>query len=903
MSSTLTNPTAGVTSSGVRLSNPTAAITLGGVRLQYSVGPTQKLGRIEMPNPSVGAFPTDGLLTLPPIKVGQFPEDGIITLPKVIAQEVTLDGATTLPPAKAGQFPEDGIITLPQVQVGEIDFSGQWKLPKPSFSNSFPYSGSWKLPVPDFSIKFEGEPSHLDFYSSVELGKQHVYFDFTGSSELGAPPLTVSVKLLYGINTIQLQSVLTPFSMDTSISYSTNTVTYGLTDHTKAGTVIPYADDITLIVSHKLTYSDNISTSTKISWAMNSETLSSHTLPYSSSTPATTSVVLPFSIPTLDVITHTSKLPYSIQNDSTSIQVTSEGTQVTDTTTGTVIDVVVVEVTPVVPTNNPGQNQSYAWTTTVETTDQATSSSISVGQSLTTQVGGTSGQSYTGDVVSITPVTNSVGQTVYQIVIGSVVISNNIVSALRTSQVSVVVNGVLLSATNTTVQTSDAQVIWTAQFNLPSKSEYAAISEDDAVIISVGSESYAMVINSKSRSKTGVAADVYTISCASPAIAYQAPRATPITKTWDVSISARAVVEEVLNQSVDWQIQDWQIAADKLAFTDATPMSIAKTVVEAIGGIVQSKPDGSLLVQYRYPSPMHTLQQAPSDQVYSDADDLLSISESIGNRQVFNSIIIRDEQTSTSSSDSLSIEVDSREDGFNEGRSTFAPGEAVHLLVRKGATSTITLQEETAGQLIYAGLVTYQHTDTLAFDNVNTHSLTYRADAIVSSVWVGDDLGAITLQTSGKDVNITAAGVGLLEVVYTTTAYKYTLYSPETVIARDEFSILAYIESTKPDAVETGNINAQVVRGAADKPAPDIVTDLLPSNGIAALRGTQELDAASKTRNVTVTAVFRPSVADGQTAEILDTSQSAVWKGKITSVSHRYSPPKLVTTLQIQRPL
>ena len=64
--------------------------------------------------------------------------------------------------------------------------------------------------------------------------------------------------------------------------------------------------------------------------------------------------------------------------------------------------------------------------------------------------------------------------------------------------------------------------------------------------------------------------------------------------------------------------------------------------------------------------------------------NLLSISESIGNRQVFNSIIIRDEQTSTSSSDSLSIEVDSREDGFNEGRSTFAPGEAVHLLVRKG---------------------------------------------------------------------------------------------------------------------------------------------------------------------------------------------------------------------------
>ena len=121
---------------------------------------------------------------------------------------------------------------------------------------------------------------------------------FTGSSELGAPPLTVSVKLLYGINTITV-AICYLLHFQWTHPYLTVPIlfTYGLTDHTKSRyCFIPYADDITLIVSHKFNlFQTTYPRPLKISWAMNSENSVPH-IPYLtlSSTPATTSVVFAF---------------------------------------------------------------------------------------------------------------------------------------------------------------------------------------------------------------------------------------------------------------------------------------------------------------------------------------------------------------------------------------------------------------------------------------------------------------------------------------------------------------------------------------------------------------------------------------------------------------------------------
>lgn len=94
-----------------------------------------------------------------------------------------------------------------------------------------------------------------------------------------------------------------------------------------------------------------------------------------------------------------------------------------------------------------------------------------------------------------------------------------------------------------------------------------------------------------------------------------------------------------------------------------------------------------------------------------------------------------------------------------------------------------------------------------------------------------------------------------------------------------------------------------VLRGAGDKRGPDIVDPLVSEPVVAVERGRNELDTHSVLQQpIQMTTVFRLGVELGQIAEVVDALQGAVWRGKITGISHRISGSEVQTTLDILRP-
>jgi len=97
-------------------------------------------------------------------------------------------------------------------------------------------------------------------------------------------------------------------------------------------------------------------------------------------------------------------------------------------------------------------------------------------------------------------------------------------------------------------------------------------------------------------------------------------------------------------------------------------------------------------------------------------------------------------------------------------------------------------------------------------------------------------------------------------------------------------------------------IDLIVIRDAGDHQGEDVVDPMITSVAVALDRGRFEINEASGMRPTTLETVYRNNVEMGQIVEVHDSLQGSVWRGKISSISHRSKGPELLTRLTIMRP-
>lgn len=145
----------------------------------------------------------------------------------------------------------------------------------------------------------------------------------------------------------------------------------------------------------------------------------------------------------------------------------------------------------------------------------------------------------------------------------------------------------------------------------------------------------------------------------------------------------------------------------------------------------------------------------------------------------------------------LSAEIDSRSDGLNNGKTSFSPGETVHILVYKSDNVSITDALCSAGSLSAQGNAVVTRTEELMFEDADTATLDKPAFVnLAQSVWQGRSLGGLTLQSDKVRVKAATKGVAVAKVTYEAPALVYALSSPSTLNGETDFSILALIKGT-----------------------------------------------------------------------------------------------------------
>lgn len=120
-------------------------------------------------------------------------------------------------------------------------------------------------------------------------------------------------------------------------------------------------------------------------------------------------------------------------------------------------------------------------------------------------------------------------------------------------------------------------------------------------------------------------------------------------------------------------------------------------------------------------------------------------------------------------------EVDSREEGFNGGRTSFGPGDRPYVLVFKTADVTLTGVLVSTGSIHAEGSGLYEVTEDLIFGASKSASLSKPAPSGLKEVkWLGNNLGGITLANE-NEASVLSDQPGVARVKYDSPFLTYRI--------------------------------------------------------------------------------------------------------------------------------
>ncbi len=325
-------------------------------------------------------------------------------------------------------------------------------------------------------------------------------------------------------------------------------------------------------------------------------------------------------------------------------------------------------------------------------------------------------------------------------------------------------NGRTIRIVTATLSCDEDSPVWIAQVEIASLSDFAGIGIGDAITLTLGLETFPLVVDGKTLSRESVAEQRCELTAVSPVALLDAPFAGTIRYYEPGAVLSRAVVESLIGP-IAWDLPNWIIPAGRLMLENVTPLAAARNIVAAIGGIVESNPDGSVVCRRRHPVSIPEYGNAAVAHGLFDAD-VISASAQIAPSRGYNRLTLANEEVASVSSADR-IEYLATEDDAYQGtvRTWLATTRSV-LLAHTGHPATVVAS---------LGEVTRTETETVEFVE-GRGSTRYPVAGIVSAVWQHTDLGTVTAE--GMELVAVTPGYSLLRIAYTTTSLDWRVALP-----------------------------------------------------------------------------------------------------------------------------
>lgn len=361
----------------------------------------------------------------------------------------------------------------------------------------------------------------------------------------------------------------------------------------------------------------------------------------------------------------------------------------------------------------------------------------------------------------------------------------------------VTVRGQVLTVKDLDVSLEEGEVFWKCELELPDPDRQLSLfGPDEPFSVTLGTDVYDFIRQEPRYARDSAVERKASILGISPSAVHGRERAVLVTKTWKDATLASSILAELFGDDAPVLdgVLDWSVPADRLSVQNASPIEVAQQLARATGATLQAAPSGALSIRYLWPVAVPFLETATEDHVFDDARDVYTLSERVSLDRIVNRVRVLD--VAEGAEGLLAAEIDSREDGYNAGRTSFSPGESPALLIFAGERVTLDSVRASAGNIAPLPAGEMDVTETLTFAGATEASLRYPTAALDAYTWLGNDLGAPELADE-TTVRIAAAGVGMLKVTYTTNFLARRLSGvPAQLGGEDEYDVLVLVEGT-----------------------------------------------------------------------------------------------------------
>ena len=246
---------------------------------------------------------------------------------------------------------------------------------------------------------------------------------------------------------------------------------------------------------------------------------------------------------------------------------------------------------------------------------------------------------------------------------GSTILRSQNVDILEVEPL-LVIGGEIIYVLEMTVSVDEGNYTYSLDATLASYVDLVKFEANKPFYVVLQGEVYSFVVDSRNISREEVNAPQAKIRGLSPTSRFTGPRSKQILgTTFSESLTARGIIDKLLydpkinytiNDSsgdltpaqaaavgIEWNIQDWHIPPYRFGAENTYPLDSVKTIVEAVGGLVEATPDGNICIRYKHPTRVPDYSDAVIAHTFTDNDDIISIQENHAPNRMVNAVYVK----------------------------------------------------------------------------------------------------------------------------------------------------------------------------------------------------------------------------------------------------------------------
>lgn len=190
---------------------------------------------------------------------------------------------------------------------------------------------------------------------------------------------------------------------------------------------------------------------------------------------------------------------------------------------------------------------------------------------------------------------------------------------------------------------------WQGTFYLEKLEDLNKFTAHSLFTCDLGADTYVFMVDAKNLVRSTASEFKAVLKGISPSARLVAPRAKTLTKTWETATTAHDIINEVLDgYPALLEIINWGIPASRFGVEKASPMDVIEEIAAAVGGVVDTLPDGTLRVRSKYPLSVPQWGPFTVDHTYDDDPHVFSADDNDVPIRVYDKFRIMDAEAEDS---------------------------------------------------------------------------------------------------------------------------------------------------------------------------------------------------------------------------------------------------------------